>query len=94
MFILKKWSIIWPVFTPTYKIINHEIEYSNSYEILKNRFKKNKKSSISATLNYLPFNILPSKNIKENTRATIKLQNGLEVGCFSRMLNGRCQSCL
>lgn len=83
---LKNRSIIRLVFLKKYKIIKREINNFNTYEILKNRFKKIKNSSLKATIIYLFFEILSFKNIIENSKASTKFQNGLAVACFSKIL--------
>lgn len=72
---------------PTYKIIESKINNFDTCKILKNRFKKIKKSSITATLNYFLFEILILTNFKESINETINTANGLDVGCFSRTLS-------
>ena len=66
----------------TYRIIDWKINNSNTYKILKNRFKKIKNSSIEATLNYHFFKILHGENIIENRIETNNIAKGFVVMCF------------
>lgn len=69
MFKLKKWASIRIDLCSTYKIIYREINNSNSFKILKNRFKKMKKSSLKATLILSFFeNIATAKNYGNKCR--------------------------
>lgn len=64
-----------------------KINNFNTSKILKNRFKKNKNSSMNATLIYLLFENSLRENIIEIRRQTNNIKNGLAVRCFSRLTN-------
>ena len=76
-------AIILILTSPTIKIFDYKINNFSTCIILKNSLKKIKNSSLTATLNYLFFEILLAENITENKLKITSRLIGFAVGYFS-----------